>query len=101
MNTSYDHVNRAAHYIRRVQHYNTIYKYLHIISEFELAQLHKGNITLLFFYFFIMSKTYKLVFLDPHVRVAGRIENVKMARDRIMQSLDTRVSYNAILTTLK
>lgn len=28
---------------------------------------------------------------DPHVRVIGRMENVKLARDKIMQLLDTKV----------
>lgn len=31
--------------------------------------------------------------LDPHVRVAGRLDDVKQAREKIMQLLDTRVSY--------
>lgn len=30
---------------------------------------------------------------DPHVRVAGKAENTKLARDKIMQMLDTRVNY--------
>lgn len=32
-----------------------------------------------------------LVFADPHVRVAGRREEVKVAKERIMEVLDTRV----------
>lgn len=30
--------------------------------------------------------------LDPHVRVAGRPNDVKLAREKIIQLLDTRVS---------
>lgn len=33
------------------------------------------------------------VYLDPHVRVAGRPDDVKLAREKIMQLLDTRVSF--------
>lgn len=28
---------------------------------------------------------------DPHIRVIGRAENVKVAREKILASLDTRV----------
>jgi hypothetical protein len=28
---------------------------------------------------------------DPHVRVAGRREDVKVAKDKVMEVLDTRV----------
>lgn len=30
---------------------------------------------------------------DPHVRIVGRQENVLKAKERIMASLDSRVSY--------
>jgi len=32
-----------------------------------------------------------LVFADPHVRVAGRRDGVKVAKERVMEVLDTRV----------
>lgn len=32
-----------------------------------------------------------LVSLDPHVRVAGRRDGVKVAKERVMEVLDTRV----------
>lgn len=30
---------------------------------------------------------------DPHVRIVGRLENVLKAKERIMASLDSRVSF--------
>jgi len=32
-----------------------------------------------------------LVSVDPHVRVAGRRDGVKVAKERVMEVLDTRV----------
>jgi hypothetical protein len=32
-----------------------------------------------------------IIFTDPHVRVAGRREEVKVAKDKVMEVLDTRV----------
>lgn len=34
-----------------------------------------------------------LAFTDPHVRVAGRQEDVKVAKDKVMEVLDTRVIF--------
>jgi hypothetical protein len=37
-----------------------------------------------------------LVFVDPHVRVAGRRDGVKVAKERVMEVLDTRVIINLL-----
>lgn len=41
-------------------------------------------------YNFELAKVF-CVHSDPHVRIAGRLDDVKLAREKIMQLLDTRV----------
>lgn len=50
----------GAQYFRRVQHYEALYKYLQIIERFELAQLQKGNITLVFYCVLLFQRVINL-----------------------------------------
>jgi hypothetical protein len=38
------------------------------------------------------NSVFYLLFADPHIKVAGRLDDVRSAKEKIMEILDTRVS---------
>lgn len=44
-----------------------------------------------------MRKPYEILFSDPHVRIVGKNSDVMKAKERILTSLDSRVSEKKIL----
>lgn len=47
----------------------------------------------LVFFFFLQVSIY---FIDPHIKVSGKKENVKEAKEKIMSVLDTKVRKNLL-----
>lgn len=67
-----------------------------LTHSFTLARVkHMLSLSLLMFPF--LSFFFSLSFpADPHIKVCGKRENVREAKDRIMSVLDTKVQYASL-----
>lgn len=63
-----------------------------------IAQCHKGATRHRLFLLtirlsLIQFSGFFFLFADPHIKVAGRLDDVRAAKEKIMEVLDTRVNF--------